>query len=122
MAKKAIGYTVEFTIKPGRLDDFKKMADWFIERTEADEPGTKRYEWFMSADDTKCYLHEGFDDSKGLVAHAGGPNVQGHIGELLETCDITRFEAFGIPDKEATAVLEGFGAVTHRPLGGFVRS
>lgn len=116
-----INYVVEFTVKPGKLDDFKKMADWFIERSRADEPGTKTYQWYLTADGSMGYLHAGYDDSAGLVAHAGGPNVQGRIGDLLETADITRFEAFGNPNKEAQAVLDGFGAVVHGHYDGFSR-
>lgn len=116
-----INYVVELTIKSGQLDAFKKVADGFIQRSRDDEPGTKTYQLYMAADDSKCYIHEGFDDSAGLVAHAAGPSVQGHIGELLEVSDITRFEAFGNPTKEAQEVLDGFGAVVHTHHAGFSR-
>lgn len=116
-----IHYLVEFSVKPGKLEQFKDVANWFIEKCEAEEPGTKAYRWYLSDDQTKCYLHEAFDDSAGLVAHAGGPRVQGRIGDLLEAGDITRFEAFGNPDAAAAEVLAGFGAVTHGYYGGFTR-
>lgn len=117
----AINYIVEFTLKPGKLDDFKRAADGFIERSRDDEPGTKTYQWYMNADNSKCYLHEAFDDSAGLVAHAAGPSVQGHIGELLEASDITRFEAFGNPNGQAQEALDGLSAVVHRHHAGFTR-
>lgn len=117
----AINYVVEFTVKDGRLDDFKEMADWFATECEAAEPGTKTYEWYLSDDNTKCYLHEGFANSAGLVAHAGGPRVQGRIGDLLDTADITRFEVYGNPDAAAKEVLDGFGAVVHNHHRGFTR-
>lgn len=117
----ALNYVVEFTIKPGQLSEFKKMADWFIERANEDEPGTRTYQWFLTDDESKGYLHEGFDNAAGLVAHAGGPNVQGRIGDLLATADITRFEVYGDPDDAAKVVLDGFGAVVHGHYGGFTR-
>lgn len=117
----AINYVVEFTVKDGRLDDFKQMAGWFIEQCEAEEPGTKTYQWYLSDDQTMAYLHESFDDSAGLVAHAGGPRVQGRIGDLLDTADITRFEAYGNPDATAQSVLDEFGATVFRHHSGFAR-
>lgn len=116
-----IHYLVEFSVKDGKLDAFKEIADWFVEKCEAEEPGTMGYRWYLSEDGTKCYLHEEFDDSAGLVAHAGGPRVQGRIGDLLETAEITRFEAFGNPDAAATEVLASFGAVTYPSYSGFQR-
>jgi quinol monooxygenase YgiN len=118
---RPIHYLVEFSVKDGKLDDFKQVADWFVERCEADEPGTASYQWYLSQDGTKCYLHEAFNDSAGLVAHAGGPNVQGRIGDLLETADITRFEAFGNPDEAAAEVLASFNAVVYPHYAGFTR-
>lgn len=121
MLLEPIHYLVEFSVKPGKLEQFTEVANWFIEQCEAEEPGTMSYRWYLSEDETKCYLHEAFDDSAGLVAHAGGPRVQGRIGDLLETGDITRFEAFGNPDAAAAEALAGFGAVTHPYLNGFTR-
>jgi len=118
---EAVHYLVEFSVKPGKLEDFKEIANWFIEKCEAEEPGTMGYRWYLGEDGTKCYLHETFNDSAGLVNHASGPRVQGRIGDLLETGDITRFEAFGNPDAAAAEVLAGFGAVTYPYFNGFAR-
>ncbi len=79
-----IHYLAEFSVIPGKLEGYKEIANWFIEQCEAEEPGTKGYRWYLSDDGTKCYHHEAFDDSAGLIAHADGPRVQGRIGELLE--------------------------------------
>lgn len=116
-----LNYLIEFTVKPGQLSEFKKMADWFIERSREDEPGTKTYQWYLTDDESKGYLLERFDNSAGLVAHAGGPNIQGRIGDLLETADITSFEVYGDPDAAAQAVLDGFGATVHGHYDGFTR-
>ncbi len=121
MLLDSIHYLVEFSVKPGKLDQFKEVANWFIEQCEAEEPGTMAYQWYLSEDGAKCYLFEQFNDSAGLVAHAGGPRVQGRIGDLLETGDITRFEAFGNPDAAAAEVLASFGAVTYPYFNGFSR-
>lgn len=116
-----LNYVIEWTMKDGKADDFKKTATWIAEQVQAKEPGTKNYQWYFSADGTKCYLHETFDNSAGLVAHAAGPTVQGHLPELLASSDITRFEVYGNPDAAATEVLDGFGASVHNQYTGFTR-
>ena len=117
----AIQYTIEFTVKPGKLDEFREIAHWFVEQARENEPGTMSYNWFGNTDLSKVYLHEEFADSAGLVAHTGGPAVTSRIGDLLETTDITRWEVYGDPDEAAAEVLEPFGVETFKHVTGFTR-
>ena len=45
-----LSYSLEFNINEGQLDAFKAIASDCIAATEANEPGTLRYQWYLNAD------------------------------------------------------------------------
>lgn len=54
--KNYIRATAEHTIVEGRINDFRKLATETIDRVKATEPNTLSYEWFLSNDESKCYI------------------------------------------------------------------
>lgn len=114
-----LSYVLEFTIPAGQADAFTAKAHGFITPTEANEPGTLRYSWFLNAEGTKCILVEKFASSEALLTHLG--NVGPTLPELLAIAPITRFEVLGDPSDDVRAALGDLGAVFFAPLGGFDR-
>jgi quinol monooxygenase YgiN len=84
---------VEVSIAEGKLGEFKEVAARFIERVEASEPNTLRYEWFLSEDGGKCYILELYKDSEALWSHLA--NIRDLYAPLFELAQITRIEVFG---------------------------
>jgi len=44
----------KFSIHPGKLAEFKRLAGECSRIVNEEEPGTLFYEWFMNADETEC--------------------------------------------------------------------
>jgi quinol monooxygenase YgiN len=86
---------VELTINEGRLDEFKQVANEFIQRVESSEPDTVSYEWFLDADGNKCYILEWYKDSQALLAHLD--NIRDLYEPLFKVSHLTRIEVFGNP-------------------------
>jgi quinol monooxygenase YgiN len=107
-----IQYVVEFAIKPGRLDEFKRVAREVIDRVHAEEPGTRSYQWYLSANATRCHVHQWYADSAAFVAHAGGDVLADLLPKLLEVSTMSEITFFGDPSPEATRVLDRLARVT----------
>ena len=114
-----IQYTVEWTIKPGGLDAFKELAKKFTSSVRDTEPGMKGYQWYFNEDETVGYTSEWHESSESLLTHL--QNVGDALPELLEHCDITRFEVFGNPSAQALEAVSGLGAKVYPYFDGFTR-
>ena len=114
-----IQYTIEWAIKPGGEAKFNELAKTAISNVKNNEPGMKGYQWYYNKDKTKCYTSEWHTDEASMVAHFA--NVEDVLPQLLECSDITRFEVFGTPGKEATEKLEDMGAQIFAYHDGFTR-
>ena len=101
-------YTIEWTIKPGKLDAFKELANTAISLVEEKEPEMKGYQWYFNDDESKCYTAEWQSSSESFLAHL--QNVSEVLPALLECSDITRFE-----------VLSSLGAQVFGYFNGFTR-
>ena len=101
-----VHYVVEFVIKPGKLDDFKAVAHELVDRVKAEEPATKSYQWYLSANGMRCHLHQWYDDSEAFVAHARGDAVADLLPKLLEYSTMSEITFFGHPSAEASRVLD----------------
>lgn len=121
MSDEAIGYTMEFDIKPGAVDAFRAAAEEAIKLTRS-EKGTLQYEWFLDEDQGTCTLQEQFADQEGAIAHLTGKTVETVLPKLLEASEIESFRVLGTPGPELEEALENF-PVTSRAsfLGGFDR-
>lgn len=114
----SIYLTVEFTITPGKVDAFKKLARQLIDGTSK-EAGTLGYQWYLNSDETKCYLIELYRDSGAILAHLN--NVGPVLQKLLEASKVTRFEVFGSVSAEVEKALAGFGTRIFKYWDGFLR-
>lgn len=91
-------------IHDGRLDDFKHIAEKCMESVRTKDTGTLQYEFFFSADQGECVVHERYRDSDAALEHVA--NLGETMGELLETCAFSA-DIFGTPSMELAKGLEG---------------
>jgi len=109
MNEKIVRLSVEATILEGSEEKFREIALAMTAASEA-EPGTLGYEWFFSADQRQCRLLETYADSAAVLAHFQGPAVTQLVPQLMPLCRLDRFEIYGDPGPEVTAMATGFGA------------
>ncbi len=76
-----------FRVNAGKLDEFKKGAAAFVERTRS-EKGCAHYAFSVAGDIVHC--REGYDDAASLLAHL--ENVGALLGEALKIATIDRLE------------------------------
>ena len=100
--------TAEHSIVEGKINEFKMLAAGIIERVEATEPNTLSYEWFLSDDDSTCYVVQIYKDSEAVMAHLG--NIADLLGSFDEVAPLTGLMIFGSPSDELRKALEPVGA------------
>lgn len=120
MATDSVRFTVDLSIHEGKLGDFESTAQEMIERSQK-EPGTLGYDWFLSADRTRCRIVEHFEGASAALAHLNGPVVQDMVPKMLESAAITRFEVYGDPGQQAAQILSKIGAEMFQPWRGMSR-
>jgi len=109
----------EFTIKEGKLDAFKEIANQFITTVQANEPGALTYQLSFDHKQTKCLVLEQYRDSKAVLTHFKNAATLGL--KLLGTAQLTRRELIGNVSNELKLAAVPFGISLFDPWGGFVR-
>ena|SRR5271166_1892768 len=115
-----VHFLVELTVHDGKFDSFDAVAQEMIAHTR-NEPGALCYEWCLSADRKRCRIVETYSDSDAVLAHINGPAVQDGVPKLLQSSTLDRFEVYGDPGPQATAMLKGLGAEIFAAWSGFSR-
>jgi quinol monooxygenase YgiN len=100
---------VSLAIHEGKLNEFQTIAREMVETTQK-EPGTLRYEWYLSNDGKGCHVIETYADGDALLAHLAGPAVKEGVPKMLNTANVKGFEVYGNPGPKAREVLSDFGA------------
>ncbi|MEE9209564.1 MAG: antibiotic biosynthesis monooxygenase [Kiloniellales bacterium] len=117
---EAISWVLELAIKDGQLDAFKALAQEMSDATQADEPGTSHYEWFISEDGKAVHIYERYADSAVLMTHIG--NFGEKFAErFLAWAEPTRWLVYGDPSAEVRETLASFGVVHMAQFAGFTR-
>lgn len=111
MSAQRVYVLVELTVREGKFSDFENIAQQMTAGTEK-EAGTLGYEWHLGHDRKRCRLLETYADANALLTHFKGPVVQQLVPQALEFAIVDRFEVYGDPGAEATAMLANFGAQT----------
>jgi quinol monooxygenase YgiN len=65
----AFEVSAHMTVRPGRLDGFKKQAAECVRITREKDTHTLRYDWFLSSDGTECEVREAYTGPEGLLEH-----------------------------------------------------
>ena len=112
-------WVLELAIKPGEHDNFKALMKDMVEATQANEPNTMNFEWFISEDNKSCHIYERYADSAAVMTHLG--NFAEFAERFMATMDLTRLMVYGNASDEVKEALSGFGAVHLTSIGGFAR-
>jgi quinol monooxygenase YgiN len=64
MDQTQIDFRAEFTIKEGKIQEYKKLVQDMSRAVEADEPDTINYEFYLNKDETKCIVPETYRRSE----------------------------------------------------------
>ena len=78
-----------------------------MEVVKAKDPGTLRYECFVSEDGNELVFLETYADSEAVLAHSA--NVADAVGDLMSMAEITSLEMFGDPSAQVRGALEPMG-------------
>jgi quinol monooxygenase YgiN len=97
----------EFTITPGKVDEFKEIAQELLEVVKEKEPETLRYQWYFDKDESKSYLVEEYPNAAALRAHIIHVGIT--IPKLLKISK-PKFTVLGKPNLAAKEILSVSGA------------
>ncbi|OFV84427.1 MAG: hypothetical protein A2W26_07460 [Acidobacteria bacterium RBG_16_64_8] len=119
MADESFRLIVRQGIKQGMLEKFKELSTAYTEGTQANEPATLGYEWFISEDGSSCYLNEFYGSSKAFLLHfeSLGPK----LGAMLEISPLEEMIVLGDPSLKVKEMLGELGAKFYTPHAGFSR-
>ncbi len=112
-----VAWMIESTVNDRAALD-AVMAD-LVAAVEANEPRTTHYEWSLSADGSRHFNYDRFEDSEAAMAHlaAFGSFAERYMAALTPT----RFVVYGSPSEEVMSAVAAFNAEAVTPIGGFAR-
>jgi quinol monooxygenase YgiN len=76
-----------FKVHEGKLDEFHKLGDQFVEQTMKE---AKCMHYGFSFNGMQAHCREGYADAEGILAHLD--NVKPLLDQALKIADITRLE------------------------------
>lgn len=113
-----VSWNLQMSVRDGRLEEARALMNEMVEATRG-ESGATGYEWFVSADGSKCHINERYADSDAVMVHLG--TFGSRFAERFMACfEPTGLNVYGSPNAEARAALDGFGAAYLKPFGGFI--
>jgi quinol monooxygenase YgiN len=92
------------SITEGKINEFRKLATEIIDTIEANEPNTLSYEYFLSDDESQCYVIQAYKDSEAVLAHLR--NIADLAGPFHKVAPLTQLIIFGNPSDELRQALE----------------
>jgi|WetSurMetagenome_2_1015567.scaffolds.fasta_scaffold1468258_2 quinol monooxygenase YgiN len=115
-----VSWIVDGKIRPGALDSLRTLIAEMVGNTQAKEPGTLIYEWYMDSEKEICHIVERYQDSAAAMAHLRtfDQKFAKRLGEVME---IRRVTLYGDASQELHDAHGGEGTVYLYPSGGFSR-
>ena len=98
----------EFTITPGKVDEFKAIFQELLEVVKEKEPNTLRYQCYFNTDQTKSYVVEEYQNTEALRVHT--LHVALTIRKLLKISKVTKATVLGELNPVAREALSIIGA------------
>ena len=114
-----LSYLISFAVNDGMGDQLVAFLQAAVPSVEAGEPGTVRYQAFLSADGKSCIVLEEYADADAFMTHMG--NMSEALPKLMEMATPTGVSVLGTPEGPALEALKGLGATFHTPIAGFER-
>ena len=103
---KTLDALARFRIKPGELENFKRIAAQMIEAVRENEKGAGclQYDWYYNDALSECIVREIYKDSEAVLAHMG--NVGPMLGQLGAISELS-LQVCGTPSEELKKASEG---------------
>ena len=117
--EQQIQVLIELTIADGKIEEFKSQMPAIIERVKTNEPDMTGYQWYLSDDQTKCYVIEWLKSPHAWLTHLS--NAEPMLPPLFAIAPITRFEIYGYIPKDVEDIVKPMGAVVYKHLAGFIK-
>lgn len=121
MKDNIIHFRIEFIIKDGKLNEFKKLVRNMSKVVKANEPGTLIYSFYFDKDQTKCVAHEIYANSEAVLTHDNSHASQTILPRIFSISRISKFEVYGNPNKKLQKALTSFSPDTYNLFTGFSR-
>lgn len=102
---KDIHTTLSVTIKEGKIEEFKRLIEEMGKAVENNEPGARRYQFYMNNDETQCVVNESYAGLEAIDAHLKGVASQTILPKIFNIIKINRFEEFGDINDELKEVI-----------------
>lgn len=98
------------TVRPGKLEGFKRQAAECIRQTKQKDKGTLRYDWFMTDDTATVEILEAYESSDAWMQYRA--NIGAALDKLFdEFADNHRVNVYGEPSQKlrdmANAAMAG---------------
>ncbi len=106
----------EFTITPGKLDEFKAIFQELLDVVKEKEPNTLRYQCYFNKDQSKSYVVEEYPNTEALRVHT--LHVALTLRKLLKISKITNAIVLGELNPVAREALSIIGAENFRYWNG----
>ena len=101
--------SAHMTVRPGRLEGFKKQAAECIRITKEKDKKTLRYDWFISTDGTRCEVREAYTGPDGLIEH--NINIlEARTTLFKEYADNHYMTVYGEPSQQLLNLLKAHAA------------
>lgn len=97
-------------IDPANLAEFKAVGRELMATTK-DEPGTLRYDWFFTEDESHCEIREIYTDSAAVFVHMA--NAAEALGRLAPLGGNLTLTAYGDVSPELRQAFDAFGTRYH---------
>ncbi len=110
---KDIQVNARLKINPGKMEEFKKVANSCLEKVKLKDRGTIQYDWFYNESKSECIVRERYVDSDAVLEHMA--NVGELLGGLVALSTIS-LDLYGNPSEGLKNALDGFD-VTYYDFG-----
>ena len=121
MKNNRIHIRVEFIIKEGKIDEFKKLVQDMSRMVESNEPDTIDYEFYLNSDETKCMVHETYANSEAALVHNNSIASQTILPKVFSVAHLSRFDFYGKPSKELRELITSFNPQIYNLFTGYSR-
>ena len=119
MAAGSIRLIVRQGIMPGKLDEFKKLAEALTCGVEESEPTTLGYEWFVDEAGTQLLPERVLRQLRRLPAAL--PDLGPKLDAMLAVSPLQEMIVLGDPTPQIKEMLGDLGAKFYAPSVGFCR-
>lgn len=114
-----LSWLIELDVKEGKLDQATTLMNEMVEHT-AQESTTHSYDWYITEENSKVSIYEGYDSPDAAHSHLKG-FLDNFVDRFVDVFDATRLVVYGSPHDDLKADLEGWGPTYMRHWGGFRR-